>query len=58
MKRLKTLAEADFDTDEEETAKEQKKCLFDLKNAITSFVKQQPLDLVSNLSSLLQTGSD
>ena len=39
VRRLKTLAEADYDTDEEETAKEQKKCLFDLKIAINNFVR-------------------
>lgn len=50
QRRLKYAVEADFDSDEESVAREQKKVLTELKDSISKFVRLKPDQLVLNLS--------
>lgn len=55
IKRLKFSREMDFDTDDEVIDREQKKCFGDLRSAINRFVKEDPTDLVANLTDNLES---
>lgn len=42
--------EADYDTDDETVAKEQKKCYNYLREAVSKFVRLEPTELIGNLA--------
>ena len=55
VKRLKFCQERDYDTDDESAEKESKRCLGDLRQAITKFVREDPTEMISNFKDNLES---